>query len=192
VDNSDVDNDGNREESDFLAYVLDPTLIAVLFGLLSLPFVALSLDATDSRVLNPAQVPWSDLGRWSGATGAVLAAALIAGTIGAPVARMHGVIGGLFTMLVAWIVAIAALPVLPVLLHFNHGGTLGFATYCPIGPGTCRAAIIASEPLSGVQQVWLFWIAPLLAPGPFALLGLGVAYWTRTIRGFTAEEPLAT
>lgn len=50
------------DESDFLAYVVYPTLLALLFAMLSLPVVALSLDLTDTP----------DTGRWVGVLGTVL------------------------------------------------------------------------------------------------------------------------
>jgi hypothetical protein len=169
------------DESDFLAYFVDPTLLALLFGMLSLPVVALSLDLTDTP----------DIGRWVGVLGAVLAAALMAGTIGAPLVRADALLGGLLTLVIAWVVAIVALPVLPVLLGCNDGGSLGFGSFCPLAGGNCQAAITASTVTSGLQQVWLFWVAPLVAPAPFAALLLGVIYWSRKVRSWTAERQQA-
>jgi hypothetical protein len=181
--------------SDLDAYFLHPMLLAVLFALVSLPLVALSLNVGDYRLglgpdLNPIQVSDTDIGRWEGAFGAVVAAGLIAGTIGALLVRANALWGGLLTMVIAWVVAIAALPVLPALLNSNHGGALGFGSYCAIGPGTCQAAITASDASSGLKQVWLFWFAPLVEPVPFAVLALGVAYWTRMVRSWTPEPPV--
>jgi hypothetical protein len=180
-----------RDESDSSADLLDPTLLALVLALLALPIVALSLDVANYGAaagpdFKPAQVSVLDFGRWSGALGAVVAAALIAGTIGAPMVRIHEVIGGLFTLLVAWVVAMAALPVLPVLLHLNYGGSLGFASICPIT--TCQAGIGTRDAVGGVQQLWLFWAAPFFAPLSFATLGLGVAWWTRMVRSWAPEK----
>ncbi len=116
--------DDGLEGSDFLTNVLGPTLLAIFLALLSLPFVALSLDAAESGAasgygVSPVHVPEDDLGRWAGAIGAVVAAAVVAGTIGAPLVRAHAIRGALLTTLAAWVVGIAALPVLPLLLHVN-------------------------------------------------------------------------
>ncbi len=193
VDLSGAGADDGQDESDFLSR-FDPMLRAVLFAFISLPVVALSLNVADYSLglgpdLNPIQVSATDIGRWEGAFGAVLASGLIAGTVGAPLVRANAFWGGFLALLIAWVVAIAALPVLPVLLNSNHGGALGFGSYCPIGPGTCNAAITASDASSGLKQAWIFWAAPLAAPVPFAVLALGVAYWTKMVRSWTREPP---
>jgi len=69
----------------------------------------------------PDGLPLADLGRWSGAAGAVLAAALVAGTIGGLIVRRHAKLGGLLTVLLAWEVAIAAIPLLSSLFHLDVG-----------------------------------------------------------------------
>jgi hypothetical protein len=187
-----ITDPGDEFEGSLATFLLDPVLVAILFALVSLPVVALSLNVADYGLglgsdLNPIQVPAGDIGRWEGAFGAVLAAGLVGGVIGSALVRVNALWGGLLTLLIAWVVAIAALPVLPVLLGANHGGALGFGSFCPIGPGTCHAAITASDAVSGVKQVWLFWFAPLVAPAPFAALLLGIAYWTRVVRSWTPE-----
>jgi hypothetical protein len=96
----------------------------------------------------------------------------------------------ILTVIIAWVVAIAALPVLPALLNSNHGGGLGFGSTCPIGPGTCRAAVRADDAVSGLKQIWLFWAAPFVEPVSFAVLALGVAIWTRLVRSWTPEPPI--
>jgi hypothetical protein len=189
VDGAGIGADDRRERSDFLAYELGPTLVAVFLALLSLPFVALSLDATDYGVATDygifAQVPATDLGRWAGAFGAVMAAALVAGTIGAPLVRSHAVLGALFTILVAWVIGIAAVPVLPVLLHQNHGGYLGYAKFCL---DSCSPEIHTNDPVSGLGELKFFWLGPLVEPVPFALLAAGVACWTRMVRRWIPKQ----
>ena len=190
VDGAGIGADDRREKSSFLAYVIQPILVAVLLALLSLPFVALSLDAADYGAAggytpNPVQVPPTDIGRWAGAFGAVLAAALVAGTIGAPAVRRHAKLGALFTMLVAWIVGIAALPLLPVLLHRDLGGDLGFVKICL---DSCWAEIPTRNPAGGLYVLRFFWLAPVFAPVPFALLAVGVAYWTRMVRRWIPKQ----
>jgi len=187
-----IDAGDESAESDLDNYLLDPMLLAVLFAFVSLPIVALSMNVADYRLglgsdLMPIQVSVTDPGRWEGAFGAVVAAGLIAGTMGALLVRANAMWGGLLTIVIGWVVAIAALPVLPVLLSSNHGGALGFGSACPIGPGTCRAAITASDAASGLKQVLFFWLAPLVEPIPFVVLVCGVAYWTRMVRSWTPE-----
>ena len=180
--------------SDVDAYVLDPMLLALLLSIASLPVVAISLNVADYGLglgsdLIPIQVSLTDIGRWEGAFGAVVAAGLIAGSMGAPLVRASRTWGVILTVAIAWVVAIVALPVLPALLKSNHGGALGFGSTCPIGPGTCHAAITSSDAASGLKQIWLFWAAPFVEPVPFAVLALGVAFWTRMVRSWTPESP---
>lgn len=109
-----------------LGGAIRPVVLATLFAALALPVVALSLDARYDQKglgesLNPAQLPPTDLGRWIAAAGAVFAAAIIAGAIGAPIVRRHAVAGASFTVLTAWVVAIAALPILPSIAGTSSG-----------------------------------------------------------------------
>jgi hypothetical protein len=178
------------EGPDFLTNVLGPTLLAIFFAVLSLPFVALSLDAAEYGAASgygasPVHVPGGDLGRWAGAFGAVVAAALVAGTIGAPLVRAHAIRGALFTTLAAWVVGITALPILPVLLHVNRNGDLGFGMLCL---DSCGPLIHTRDALSGLGEVKLFWLGPIGAPVAFGLLVVGVACWTRVVRRW-ARKP---
>jgi hypothetical protein len=159
-----------------------PTSLAVLFALLSWPAVALSLDgvyAPPDTYLNPdvvGRLPADDLGRWSAAAGAVVAAALISGTIGGLLVRRHAKLGGLATFLLAWASAIAALPVLPALLHRN----VAFADFLLIDGYS--APINSGDPTTGVGALVYLPLSPLFAPIPFALLLLGVVVWTMVLR----------
>jgi hypothetical protein len=172
-----------------------PTVLAVLLALLSLPLVAISLDAVqappgvgamncrggliDSR--EPCiydGLPLADLGRWSAAAGAVLAAALISGTIGGWIVRRHAKMGGLLTVLLAWEVAIAAIPLLPATFHLD----VAFAHaegWMPL--------IRSTEPTSGLSAAgnpsWVL-ISPLYEPVSLVLLLVGVVVWTKLLRWF--------
>jgi hypothetical protein len=178
------------ERSDSLTNLYGPTLLAIFLALLSLPFVALSLDAAEYGAasgygVSPVHVPGGDLGRWAGAFGAVVAAALVAGTIGAPWVRAHAIRGALFTTLAAWVVGITALPVLPVLLQVNRNGDLGFGMLCL---DSCGPLIHTRDALSGLGEVELFWLGPIGEPVAFGLLVVGVAWWTRVVRRW-ARKP---
>jgi hypothetical protein len=164
-----------------------PTVLAVLLALVSLPFVALSLDAVqappgsdyDSRGLFEGcrfpvdRLPLTDLGRWTAAAGAVLAAALVAGTIGGLIVRRHAKLGGILTFLLAWEVAIAALPLLPWMFHLDMA--LG------LGGWSCGKPL---DPSDGVALAEKGLLGPFYEPVPFALLLAGVVAWTVLLRRF--------
>jgi hypothetical protein len=170
-----------------------PTVLAVLLALLSLPLVAISLDAvqappgvgamncrgglfTGSCVYDG--LPLADLGRWSAAAGAVVAAALVAGAIGGLIVRGHAKLGGILTLLLAWEVAIAAIPLLPATFHLD----VAFAHaegWMPL--------IRSTEPTSGlfaaVNPLYVL-LSPFYEPVPFVLLLVGVVVWTKLLRRF--------
>jgi len=168
-----------------------PTALAVLLALLSLPLVAISLDAVqappgsdyDSRgFFDGCHFPvvalsLIDLGRWTAAAGAVLAAALVAGTIGGLIVRRHAKLGGILTLLLAWEVAIAALPLLPWLFHLDVA--LGF--------GGCGKPL---EPNDGLRLAGygLIPFSQLYQPVPFVLLLVGVIVWTTLLRSSGVAE----
>jgi hypothetical protein len=175
---------GRLEGSDIRTRDLYPLLLAVLFALLSLPLVAMSLDAAEygpasGYGVHPVAIPGDDLGRWSAAFGAVLAASLVGGAIGARWVRAHAILGALSTTLIAWIAGIAALPVMPALLHQNRAGYMGFVEICL---DSCGSAIHTDDALNGVRELYLFWLGPLAAPVPFVALVVGVVCWTFAVR----------
>ena len=161
-----------------------PALLATVLAMLSLPLVALSLDAVSTsgglyRGDEPIRLGLLDPGRWSGAFGAVLAAAVVAGAIGGPLVLKHAKIGGLVTLVLAWEVAIAALTVVPSLLRMD----VGFAYTCL---DSCSPAIAAKNPdgiLFLLVQPWTtMGLAPLVAPLPMLTLMVGVAVWVKLLR----------
>jgi len=177
-----------------LAEPAGPTALAVLFALVSLPIVALSLDgvyAPAGVYLGQDQVgrlPLTDLGRWTAAAGAVLAAAVFSGTIGGLLVRRHAKLGGLLTLLLAWQVGIATLPLAPALLHQD----VGFVYFCLDG---CSAAIESSDPATALQAAvtpWAVQLSPLFAPVPFVTLAVGVIAWTRLLRRFSVNRESRT
>ena len=175
-----------------------PTVLAVLLALLSLPLVAISLNAVQAPPWVDAmncrgglidsqepciyvRLPLADLGRWTGAAGAVLAAALVAGAIGGLIVRRHAKIGGLLTVLLAWEVAIAAIPLLPAMFHLD----VAFAHAEGWGP-----LIRSTGPTSGLSAAAPWWvlISPLYEPVPLALLLVGVVVWTKLLRRNQAAD----
>ena len=81
------------------------------------------------------------------------------------------------------------LPVLPVLLNLDYGGTLGFGSYhSGLTPGN-SIGFTADGAAAGLRSVLLFPVAPMAAPMPCVLLVLGVAYWTRIVRTFPGLAP---
>jgi hypothetical protein len=152
-----------------------PTELALLLALLSLPIVALTLSATtaDSYLLDEA-VPAATLGQWSAAASAVFISAFVAGTLGAPAVRRHAKAGGLFTFLLALLVAIPALPLLPALL----GQSVGAGGVCY----WCSSATNTKNLLDGLGYDLVFIFAPLVEPVPVLTLAIGVAVWTYLVR----------
>ena len=180
--------------SDLLAQVLDPLLLALFLAVLSWPLVALFLPVADFGTVRafgeaPPQVPLMDPGRWEGAFGAVVAAGIVGGLVGAPLVRYKGILGILVTMAVSWMIAIAALPVLPVLLDGNDGGNLGFAPFQLIVGEGYLPAVTATSTTSGVAPGLLGCFGgPAYAPGPFLLLLVGVVFWARQVRKWTSAS----
>jgi len=156
-----------------------PTVLAVLMALVSLPFVAISLQeyayAADLRGV--AQLAPSDPARWTAAAGAVLFSGLIAGFVGGRIS--HNPAGALLTFLLAWCLAIAAAPILPAALgqQVSFGGQL-----CIDG---CSASVSSVDPFSGISNsIFLFWLGPFVDPEPFLALLLGFALWYSLIARF--------
>ena len=161
-----------------------PTALAVCLALLSLPIVALSLDVVSVTPgvylgTDPTRLSPMELARWSSAAGAVLAAGLVAGTLGGFLVRSHAKSGAALTFVLAWQIGIAALPIVPALLHTNTG----FAYFCIDG---CSAALDSRNPGTGLQAALIpfaLLLSPLLAPVAFAALSVGVVAWTKLLRG---------
>jgi hypothetical protein len=124
-------------------------------------------------------LPLTDPGRWSGAAGAVLGSAFVSGTIGGLIVRRHAVIGGMVSLLLAWLVAIAALPVLPGLFQLD----VAFQYFCEC---IARAAALSSDPTSGLrllaQAPFALPLSPYYEPVPFVSLAVGVVAWARLLR----------
>jgi hypothetical protein len=170
-----------------------PTALALLLALVSLPLIALSLDVVAYQPGLPLgtqgnEVSLVDLGRWSGAAGAVFGSALVAGTVGGLALRRNAVIGGLVAFVLAWMVSIAALSLLPALLNLN----VGFSYFCL---DSCGPALSSSNPTDGfflAIMPWALMMSIFMAPVAFITLGVGVVAWTRLLRRVsarTAEHP---
>jgi hypothetical protein len=169
----------SQATSGFLAGRSGPTTIAVLFALLSLPIVALSLDAVDTTgdayFFQNDWSPATSLGQWSAAASAVLFSAVIAGTVGAPLVRRHARIGALVTFHLALLVAIPALPILPALL----GQNVGAGVLCI---DMCQATTNTNNLLNGLFADLFFVFSPLPEPVPIVTLIVGVGLWTVIVR----------
>jgi hypothetical protein len=165
-----------------LAQPAGPTVLALLLAALSLPIVSLSLDAVsaprDVYLSTPIYLAPTDPGRWLSAAGSVFSAALVAGAIGGLLVRRHARVGAILTFLLAWEIALIALPVVPALLHLD----IGFAYVCL---DSCGVAIESSDPTNGLRLAVLPWaveMSPLFAPASFVALVGGVVAWTRLLR----------
>lgn|GEM_PF-1705359 len=114
---------------------------------------------------------WTDPARWTAAASAVVPSALVTGVV-ARLGRRHRNLLPM-TFLPAWIVAIAATPLLRALL----GQKVGFAG--PVCIDTCWAPISTSQPAGAPGMALFFWwLAPLAGEfGPFAVLSVGFVVW---------------
>jgi hypothetical protein len=181
------DQEEAEEYRSLWSVIFDPTLLALLFAMISLPVVAVTMPVWAYGH----QVSAADPARWTAAAGAILVPAAIVGTIAAPIVRWHGVMGGFIALTLAWVLALVMLPVLPALLHLTYGGTLGFGSYNVGFVAADQMGFSVDDAAAGLRSVLLFPIAPLAAPGPFLSLVLGVAYWTRVVRTFPGLAPAA-
>lgn len=167
-----------------------PTALAVVFALVSLPFVAVTLDAVnipeDGYLAGHAvRLGMFDIGRWTAAAGGVLAAALVAGTIGGLIVRKYSAVAALVTFPIAWLVAMSTVPYVPWLLHQD----VGFVYTCM---DVCSVWSQSSDPASGLGWVgpaaWLLGWSPYYEPVPFFALMIGVIAWARLLRERTTAD----
>jgi hypothetical protein len=150
----------------------------LVLAAISLPLVALTLGATPGDAKLPDdRLAATDLGRWSAAASAVLISAAVAGTICASLVRRHAKVGACLTFVVAFLVAIPALPLFPALLGQN-GGT-GFVCL-----GACSDVSTTSNLMTGVSADLVFPFAAFLEPVRILALALGVAAWTKLVRRY--------
>jgi hypothetical protein len=177
-----------------------PTLLALALAAISLPIVALTLNMTVEvetwvdlghwsgwdEFLTVTLLPPGDPARWLAAAGSVFASALVAGTLLAPRARSHAKRGAWLTITVAWIAAIAALPVLPALAGRGVGvepfAVLFSDYYLAMNTTDPFAAFRVMPGSGGLQPVVGFWLGPLYEPTPFLALVFGVTVWTILVR----------
>lgn len=162
------------------------TLWGLLFGLIALPSALLIRtydmsnpeDFISGRTLDPLS-PEVLLA----ALGAILAAVCVAAPIGWLIVRRHLILGGLVTILVAWIAAIVALPVLPSLVGLSYEAADG------IGDGATGPVIVGIG--GGIDELTRgfpdsFVIALILSGlvGAVSLgaLVLGVGIWAPLVR----------
>jgi hypothetical protein len=165
-------SDSNRAPID-LSESVWPTAAALVLALLSWPVVALALDATVGDSLNRIEPPVAS--RWTAALSAVLASALVAGTLGGPLTRRHAKAGATFTFMLALLVAVPALPLLPSLL----GQNVGAGWFCL---DSCGDVTSTSNLGSGFFADIFFPFAPFFDPLPVLALVVGVVIWTRLVR----------
>jgi hypothetical protein len=148
-----------------------PIALALVFALISWPFVALTLGAVEANGTTP-------VGPWAAAASAVFPSALLASAIGGRTVKRGAFVGGLFTFLAALIVAIAFLPLLPGLLGQNIlAGCVSFS-FGPCGSYAVDSTVLAS----GMWADLSFVLAPLSEPLPVLILALGVSLWTYLVR----------
>ena len=159
-----------------------PTILALVLALVAWPLVALTMTAVyPVHYVSGPELPASPLARWSAAGGAVFISALIAGPIGVLVVRRNVIVGGLFTFLLALMVAIESVILLPLVL----GQKIGVACQSAIAPGfsssPCDPTITTGNLSNDLAAVVFFWLAPLVEPIPVLILAVGVGLWTAVL-----------
>lgn len=165
----------------FCSHPAGPTILAVALALAAWPIVALTLDAvqappTDGSAYAPLQLAATDAGRWTAALGSVLVSALVAGTFGGWWSRRKDE-GEVLTILVAWVSAIAASPLLPALL----GQNVGFGVICI---DSCGVIVRSDNPISGPIAALMFPIPVLYEYKELGTLVVGYAIWLVIVRRF--------
>ena len=155
-----------------------PPVIALVLASVALPAVAQSLSIVDTSNAVSSSTPFladSDPRRWIAGAGAVLFAALVAGTVGAPAVRRRLICGALFTFFLALIAAIAIFPILPA----NQGDHVGEVVFCIDG---CNAIVDSWDPTSGLRAAPFFAWAAFSEPVAVAALAVGVSLWAIAVR----------
>jgi hypothetical protein len=156
-----------------------PTALALGLALVSWPFVASTLGGVSPY--GAPEVPASALAQWSAAGGSVFLSALVAAPIGSLVVRRNVIVGGLFTFILALMVAIESVTLLPLAL----GQEIGVACESAIAPGfsssPCDPTITTAHLAVDLQAVVFFWLAPFVEPIPVLILAVGVGVWTAAV-----------
>jgi hypothetical protein len=161
-----------------------PVLLALALAALAWPVVALTLRVFvhHESYLNEAGREYvvsylaaGDPARWAVAAAAVFASALVAGAFGAPLVRRHALLGGWFTVTLAWLVAAMVAPAVPLLIGRELGFEFGCIDTCSEWFGT------GSRDPWGLELMF-FWLGPLAEPPSFAALVVGVAIWGGLLR----------
>ena len=167
----------------FVAHPAGPTVLALLLAMVALPIVALTLNVVEatsasysSASYSPAQLPSTDLGRWTAAFGAVVVSALVAGSVGGWIARRRNS-GEIVTIILAWVCAIAAAQLLPAAL----GQHAGFGLICF---DSCSVPVRAANPTSGAFAALIFPVAALFETNAFLTLVMGYGVWLAVIRHY--------
>jgi hypothetical protein len=169
---------------------LGPTVLAVGLALVALPLVAVTLQlyqpsSVEDWTIYP--LPALHPARWAAATGGVFASALVAGTIGRWW-RMKMDYPGLATFIIAWLVAVAATPVLPALL----GMRVGLESSCNQDSGVCGVWGHTGDPGVGLSLLPFSPVGPSNEPVSFLALGVGVWLWWRVMVRFGPPVPPRT
>lgn len=151
-----------------------PTRLALVLATVALPFVVVSTAVYEDLAPPDMIVELSPLAaeRLVTLVPAVIVAALLAGTLGGWLVRRRFRLGAVATFVIAWTVAIAALPLGPSLARLRGCCDLGLGGY----------GINTADPAAGVAALaYGWWISPLAAPVPFVVLLFGVVLWARAV-----------
>lgn len=159
-----------------------PVLLALAFGLLSIPLVAASLvqapPALQQEQRDALPLGWLDaliLGVVSAVT-----AAVVGGTLGGNLVRSRPVAAALVAIATAWPIGIGMLSITATAL----GIRLRMGIYCI---DTCNASISDRDPFSGIgayviSLIWGAWfVVPAIACVVLMVIGAGLAWRRRVV-----------
>ncbi len=164
-----------------------PTVLAVAFAMISLPFVAFTLNAyelmdafqiSDIRPLSP-----TDPARWTAAGSAVLLSGVIAGVVGGWLIRHRRGHSYWVALLVAWICGIGGTTLLPSLLGQHFGAA-------PMCIDSCGYSITTDQPgWNFAAAALFFWLGPIYEYEALGVLVVGFVAWSQILIRFGPQAP---
>ena len=166
-----------------------PTVLAVAFALISLPFVAVTLqlyemESTGFQIADIHPLAPTDPARWTAAASAVLLSALVAGSAGGWLLRHRSGYSYWVAFLLAWICGIGGTTLLPSLLGQHFGAVPG----CIDG---CGYAITSEGPPGAnfLAAATVFWLGPIFEGPAFGILVVGFIAWSQILLRFGPAAP---
>lgn len=165
-----------------------PTVLAVALALISLPFVAVTLqvyemESTGFQIADIHPLAPADPARWTAAASAVLLSALVAGSAGGWLLRHRSGYSYWVALLLAWICGIGSTTLLPSLLGQHFGAV-------PLCIDGCGYGISTGAPGPTFVAAALFcWLGPISEGPAFGILVVGFIAWSQILTRFGPAAP---